>query len=141
MRGSIDPNDKVGAGGIGEAHFITGGVELPYAIHFENLPTASAAARDVVITDQLNAAVFDLNTFSFGPVSFGDKIIFPSPGLTQFTANVDLRPAKPIFMRVTASLNTNTGLITWLFNTLDPATGKPPDDPLLGFLPPNVNSP
>jgi uncharacterized protein (TIGR03437 family) len=140
-RTANDPNGKVGPGGVGQAQYVTGTLPLPYIVYFENLDTASLPAQDVVITDQLNTALLDLGTFSFGPIAFGDKLILPPPGLTLFTANVDLRPAKPIFVRVTAGLNPNTGLITWQFNTLDPATGMPPDDPLLGFLPPNVNSP
>lgn len=76
-----------------------------------------------------------------GLIAFGDEIAFPPPGATQFTADVDLRPATPIFVRVTAGLDTNTGVVTWQFTSLDPVTGLPPDDPLVGFLPPNVNSP
>jgi hypothetical protein len=140
-RASWDPNDKVGTEGIDAARFVTGAVELPYAVYFENLPTASLPARDVVITDQLDPALVDLGTFSFGPIAFGDELITPPAGLTQFIVDVDLRPAKPVFVRVTAGLDTNTGVITWQFNSLDPVTGMPPDDPLVGFLPPNVHSP
>jgi hypothetical protein len=32
-------------------------------------------------------------------------------------------------------------LVTWRFTSLDPATGQLPEDPLLGFLPPNANPP
>jgi hypothetical protein len=34
-----------------------------------------------------------------------------------------------------------TGVVSWRFTSLDPDTGKPPDDPLAGFLPPNVTAP
>jgi hypothetical protein len=34
-----------------------------------------------------------------------------------------------------------TGIATWRFTSLDPATMLPTEDPLAGFLPPNVNSP
>ena len=39
-----------------------------------------------------------------------------------------------------AKLNKSNGQLHWTFRTLDPATGLPPDDPLVGFLPPNTSS-
>jgi hypothetical protein len=140
-RASLDPNDKVGVEGIDTARFVMGRVELPYAVYFENLPAASLPARDVVITDQLDPALFDFGTFSLGPIAFGDRLVTPPAGQTQFTTDVDLRPAQQLFVRVTAGLDTDTGVITWRFNSIDPATGSPPDDPTVGFLPPNVHSP
>ena len=38
-------------------------------------------------------------------------------------------------------LNLETGVITWRFRSLDPATLELPDDPDGGFLPPNQNAP
>jgi hypothetical protein len=54
---------------------------------------------------------------------------------------VDLRPAKNLIVRITAQLNPETGLLTYRFTSLDPATMQLPEDPLLGFLPPNKNPP
>jgi hypothetical protein len=36
---------------------------------------------------------------------------------------------------VTASINATGPVLTWVLNSLDPLTGKPPTDPLAGFLP------
>ncbi|HET9762691.1 MAG TPA: hypothetical protein VFR50_04210, partial [Casimicrobiaceae bacterium] len=41
----------------------------------------------------------------------------------------------------TAALDKTTGLITWRFTSIDPATGQLTEDPAAGFLPPNVNPP
>src|SRR5262249_29707555 len=35
----------------------------------------------------------------------------------------------------------STGLVTWQFTSLDPKTRELPEDPLAGFLPPNVRPP
>ena len=40
-------------------------------------------------------------------------------------------------MRVTANFDSQTGLATWTFASLDPSTQDVPSNPLLGFLPPD----
>ncbi|HEX8565073.1 MAG TPA: SBBP repeat-containing protein [Pyrinomonadaceae bacterium] len=136
---SMDPNDKLGAEGVGASRYIAGEEPLRYAVYFENKPDASAPAQDVVITDQLDAAKLDFDTFSLGLISFGkDKLIVPPSGLSEFTKDVDLRPANNLTVRINAKLDKTTGLLTWRFTSLDPVTMQPTEDPRAGFLPPNV---
>ncbi|MBI3988874.1 MAG: hypothetical protein HY347_04575, partial [candidate division NC10 bacterium] len=111
------------------------------AIFFENVETATAPAQEVVITDQLDVAKMDLSTFSLGLIAFGDKQVTPPPGMSEFTTDVDLRPEKNLLVRITAHVDPPTGLLTWRFTSIDPDTGLPPEDPLVGFLPPNKNPP
>jgi len=140
VRGSFDPNEKVGSRQAG-GEFVAGEEPLRYAVYFENDPDlATAPAQEVVITDQLDANL-DLDSFSFGPISFGDTLVVPVPGLSEFTRDVDLRPARDLLVRINARLDKTTGLLTWRFTSLDPVTQEPPADPLAGFLPPNVNPP
>jgi streptogramin lyase len=40
-------------------------------------------------------------------------------------------------VEVTANFDVNTGIVRWVFTSLDPQTLDVPDDPLAGFLPPN----
>lgn len=131
-----DPNAKVGPRGAGKAHYIQPNRPMPYTIMFENKPTASAPAREVVITDRLDGSKLDLLTFALGPVWFGDQVIAPPPGLRAWSGSVDLRPAKPAIVTVDAKLD-DSGLATWHFKTIDPATQTFPEDPLAGFLPAN----
>jgi hypothetical protein len=139
VRRSFDPNDKVGSRQAG-GEFIAGEEPLRYSIYFENDPVlATAPAQEVVITDQLDVAKLDLDSFSLGPISFGDRLVVPIPGLSEFTRDVDLGP--DLLVRITARLDKTTGLLTWRFTSLDPVTQEPPADPLAGFLPPNVNPP
>jgi hypothetical protein len=141
-RFSGDPNDKVGPHGYGAKHHIRpGDIPMPYTINFENMPTASAPAHDVRITDQLDASRLDLSTLSLGPVYFGDRIVSPPPGAQSWTDSIDLRPAKNAIVTINAHLNRETGLLTWEFSTTDPATGGQTDDVDAGFLPPNTNPP
>jgi hypothetical protein len=139
--GAYDPNDKLGSRGSSAAQYLAGGEPLRYTILFENLPTATAAAQEVIITDQLDGAKVDFDTFSLGPISFGDKTVVPPPGLSQYSTSVDLRPANDLLVGIEARLDKSTGIITWRFTSLDPLTAQLTEDPLAGFLPPNVNPP
>ncbi len=141
VQSSFDPNEKTGPSGAGEARFVTGENPISYTITFENLETANAAAQDVVVTDQIDGTSLDLSTFALGPIAFGTHVIPVPPGLTSFSGDVDLRPGIDLIARVNADFNASTGVATWRFFSLDPATGQPTEDPILGFLPPNVDSP
>jgi hypothetical protein len=139
---SWDPNDKAGPPGPGAQRFISGTEPLNYTILFENKPVATAPAQDVVITDQLDAAKFDLATFELGPVRFGHGFgATPPPGLSEWTTDIDLRPSQNLIVRVHAALDKTTGLLTWRFTSLDPATLQPTENAAAGFLPPNKNAP
>ena len=138
---AVDPNDKFGPAGTGAARHVPGASPLSYAVAFENKPDATAAAQEVVIADQLDVSKFDLGTFALGPFAFGDQRVEPPAGLKQFSVDVDLRPANNLIVRVNAGLDVATGLVTWRFISLDPATMLPTEDALAGFLPPNKTPP
>ncbi len=141
--GSFDPNDKIGPLSSSENKFIAAQQPLTYSVFFENLPSATAPAQSVTVTDQLNLANFDLQTLSLGPISFGTKQVVPIAGISplagvrEFNETVDLRPANNLLVRVNAHLNTTNGRLTWTFYSVDAATGLVTTDPLAGFLPPS----
>lgn len=137
---STDPNDKIGSPGPGTQHFIRGTEPVNYVILFENKPSATAPAQDVFVSDQLDVSKFDLSTFQLGSVNFGSTSIAPSPGSSQWTTDVDLRPKNNLIVRITAGLDVTTGLARWSFISLDPVTMLPTEDPLAGFLPPNTDA-
>ncbi len=135
--GSNDPNDKSGSSGSGMSHYFSGDAPYPYIIQFENKSSATAPAQEVVVTDQLDVSKFDLNTLSLNDINIGTKRLAPLPNTSAFFKDFDLRPTNNIITRITAALDRSTGIITWRFQSIDPATGLPTDDPLAGFLPPN----
>jgi len=138
---SRDPNEKVGSLGSGVVRYVSAEEPLRYAVFFENESAATAPARQVIITDELDPTQLDLSTFSFGPLAFGDQLITPDAGLTAFATRLDLRPKKNLIVDIDARLDPTKGVVTWRFTSLDPVTGQPPDDPQGGFLPPNINQP
>jgi uncharacterized repeat protein (TIGR01451 family) len=137
---SIDPNEKFGSSGVGSPRYVQGAI-LPYEVAFENKAVATAPAQEVVITDQLDTARFDLLTFEVGPITFGETVVIPPPGRRHFSSDVDLRPAKDLILRVSAGIELDTGTATWRFTSLDPGTMLPTQDPFAGFLPPNLVPP
>ena len=135
--GSLDPNDKEGPSGVGSARFLTGVQPITYSIYFQNKPNATAPAQTVTITDALNTNL-DLSTVTLGPITFPIQVITPPSipiSIAPFTTTVDLRPTTNLLVKINASLATTTGTLTWMFQSLDPATNQPPTDPLAGFLP------
>ena len=135
---SGDPNDKTGAQGVGPNQYISGDTPLPYAIEFSNLQAATAPAAKVVITDQLDLTNENLSTLTLGPISLPNLLVTPPQGVGNYFTTVDLRPGNNLLVAINANLNIATGLLTWTFQSLDPATNKPPADPTAGFLPPGT---
>jgi hypothetical protein len=136
--GAIDPNDKSGPIGDGSSsQWIRGTQALTYNLAFENQPTATLPAAQVVITDQLDSTKVNLSTFSLGLISFGGNTISVPSGATSFSTLYSLNSS--LSVQIKASLNTSTGLATWTFTSIDPSTGLPPTDPTIGFLPPDTD--
>lgn len=137
---SGDPNEI-----IGPADYVRTDQTLPYTILFENMPTASAPALEVIITQTLDSDL-DLSTFELGDIAFGAIIVDVPAGLSSFKTRVHMDAADniggaPLDVDIEAMLDFTTRVVTWQFSTIDPVTGDVPSNPLAGFLPPNVNSP
>ncbi|HPD32704.1 MAG TPA: isopeptide-forming domain-containing fimbrial protein, partial [Phycisphaerae bacterium] len=94
-----DPNDKVSHTGVNGC--IYGNETLRYIIHFENLPEATAAATDVVITDTLDENL-DYSTFTLVGSSHSSVL--------------------------TTNLSTETGVVTFTFRNINlPPNDTPPE--------------
>jgi hypothetical protein len=134
-----DPNDKFGPAGFGVSGFVAGDSVLPYRIDFENEASATAPARRVVVTDQLDANL-DWNTFELTEVGFGDNLITIPVGLQHYQTSVEMTYNGETFdVQIELGLDTSTGIITATFQSIDPNTNLPPDV-LTGFLPPEDGS-
>jgi CSLREA domain-containing protein len=136
-----DPNDKAGPLGAGTQQYVSGQQPLPYTVFFENEASASAPAQQVIVSDPLDGTNLDLSTLSLGPIIFGNNVVTPPPGVSQYSTQVDLRPNQNLIVGISAGLDLGTGVLTWQFTSLDPSTGLPTTDPALGFLPPNTSPP
>jgi RHS repeat-associated protein len=137
---SGDPNEMDGPGGAGPTNSVRNDATLGYTIRFENESDATAPAQIVVITEQLDANL-DWNTFQLGSFSFGNYTVTAPAGVDNFKARVDARSTVGVYVDIAAGLNHATGVVTWTFTAIDPATGDMVTDALAGFLPPNQVSP
>lgn len=136
---SSDPNEKVETQGVSDQHYISGLQPSRYSIYFENQPTATAPAQSVLVTDKLDTTKLDLSTFSLGLMEFGGQLVTPPSGVRSFDKDVDLRPGKNLIVRIHAALDPQSGIVTWKFTSIDPATNQPTTDPTAGFLPPDTD--
>jgi len=136
-----DPNEKVGPAGVGEEHVVEIGDDLQYIVYFENQSTATAPAQEVVVTDYLDEDL-DWSTLRISEIAWGDHIVTIAADTAAFYSREtvpDYRPevGKSWWVDVEVDVNYSSGRVRWTFQTLDPDTGDPPEDPLAGFLPPN----
>ncbi|MCZ8249497.1 CARDB domain-containing protein, partial [Microcystis sp. LE19-195.1E] len=130
-----DPNDIVGPAGFGDEKWIASQT-LPYTIRFENQASATAPAQTVYITHPLDSDV-DFRTFRLG--SFGwSGLTFNVPENRSFyNQRVDLTEEHGFLVDVFAGIDIQKGEAFWTLTTIDPETGETPENPLIGFLPPN----
>jgi hypothetical protein len=116
-------------------------VPFSYAIDFENLATASLAAQTVTVTDPIDTTKFDPATISLGPVVIGGEVIAtPPPGLRTWSTVADL-PDPSLKLGIDVAWVESTHQLRWTLTTLDAATGELPEDPVVGFLPPDTAPP
>jgi len=133
---SSDPNEKVGPAGVGNERWIAARSAMPYAVFFENLAAATAPAATVEVRDSLDTAL-DLTTFELRAIQFGETIVEVPGGQSSYETRVDLIASHGVVVDVSAALDIGSREVRWFFQSIDPATGEPPLDPLAGFLPPN----
>ncbi|HUF54301.1 MAG TPA: hypothetical protein VMR52_11085 [Dehalococcoidia bacterium] len=136
---SLDPNEKLGPRSAHGDRYLGDRQNIPYSILFENLETATAAAQEILITDELDEDTMDLATFELGPILFGHYSVAPPPGRQFFEREIDLRPEENLIIHVEAGLDGHTAY--WRLTSLDPDTRELPDGLLDGVLQPNVNPP
>src|SRR5262249_11672900 len=79
----------------------------------------------------------DWTTFQLGNFGFGSVTVQVPSGRSFYHTRLDETSTLGVFVDVTAGLDLNTGIVTWTFSALDPATLDLPMDPRIGFLPPD----
>jgi hypothetical protein len=140
-----DPNNLAGPPGVGGQRWMTGAQALSYVVSYDNEPSATAPAQQVIVTQPLGPNV-NLSSLSLLGITLPNSATSvqvpippnsfnPAAGVDEFTTNADLRPTQSLLVSVNAKLNRITRMLTLTFTSIDPSTGLPPFNPLVGFLP------
>jgi hypothetical protein len=113
---------------------------LPYTVQFTNPGTTPVG--EVRIITKLDGHL-DPHLFRLGDVQLGDIQIHVPDGVTYFQHDFDYTRSKGFILRVSAGLDSQpdamfhtSNTASWLFQAIDPATGKVLRDPAHGLLPP-----
>ncbi len=140
-RSSSDPNALYGPSGFGSSNFLAGthGL-LPYQIDFENSPTATAPVQEIVISDQLSSNL-NWSTFQLTGINFGNVTLAIPNGTQSYQTTAPFTWNGVTFnIQITSGIHTATGQVYATFVSIDPGTGLPPSNALVGFLPPEDGS-
>lgn len=136
---SVDPNDILGPDGVGDLKWVSVNDDLRYTIRFENdAALADAPAQVVRVTQQLDDDL-DFRTFRVGDFGFGDVFFDVPDNRPVYQDRLDLTEQFGIFVDVFAGIDVTTGEAFWELSSIDPLTNELPENPLVGFLPPNEN--
>ncbi len=133
--GSSDPNELTGPAGFGDQHFISLHSKIPYRIDFENYETATAPAQRVEVSNRI-PELLDWSTLELTEVGFGDRLLTVPAGQQHFDAIEQVTYNGEAFeVHIEAGINSSTGILHVIFQSLDPTSLLPPQV-LTGFLPP-----
>ena len=139
----MDPNEIRGTVGYDDPNsgdtlqWVSASQSLPYTIYFENDPElATAAAQRVEIRHQFHS-LGNLATFGIGSFGFGEHIFEVEGSPSSYQQRLDLTEAMGLYVDVIAGVDVVTNEAFWIFQSIDPATGLPPQGAEQGFLPIN----
>jgi hypothetical protein len=137
----MDPNEIIGTRGydaLGDTlQWVAATVSLPYTIYFENDPElATAAAQKVEVRHRLHAKA-DISTFAIGAFGFGSHVFTVEGNRSSYQQRLDLTQDMGIYVDVVAGIDIVAGEAFWILQSIDPATGLPPQGTQQGFLPVN----
>ena len=136
-----DPNEIIGTKGydaLGDTlQWVAATASLPYTIYFENDPElATAAAQKVEIRHALHPQA-DISTFAVGAFGFGSHVFTVEGNRSTYQQRLDLVEDMGIYVDVVAGIDIVANEVFWIFQSIDPATGLPPQGTQQGFLPVN----
>lgn len=133
-----DPNEMHGYVSESGSRYVSDEVmDVSYSIEFENSPEiANASAHRIIVSDTLDAHIFDLSSFKPTKVQIGDKIL-ELDGEQNLTKTIDMRPSIDAIAQVDLSYDPKAGIAQWTISSLDPMTMEETFDFMQGVLPVN----
>ncbi|MCC6235200.1 MAG: putative Ig domain-containing protein, partial [Verrucomicrobiales bacterium] len=110
-----------GPTGYGATNLVPSGASLPYSVRFAADETRTEAVNEIRVIQQLDADL-DARTFRLGDIRLGD-LVLAMPDRASFTAEYDFTSTLGYVVQVTAGVDVESRLATWLIRAIDPDTG------------------
>lgn len=129
----IDPNMIIGPEGVKEEKWVSVNDRMPYTILFENDTSATAPAKYVRITTPIEPKQDPL-TFELGSFGFNRQSFDIPQGTVSYYTRLDVRDSANLFVDLVAGYDQIRNEAFWEFQSIDPVTLLPSDEPLAGFL-------
>lgn len=138
---AVDPNEINGPVGYDSLQWMSVKDRHGYTVYYENDPDFATAPAQIVKIDlpvdsNLNIYSVRLGSFGFGQYNYE----VPPNTITYQKLLTDTEDSLNVHVRVTAGIDVVDHDVFWIFESLDPETGLPPEDALTGFLPVNDTS-
>ena len=130
---SNDPNAIIGPAGQPDVHWVSVKDRMPYTILYENSTEATAPAKYVRITTPIEPKQ-DAGTFELGSFGFNSTTFTIPTNTSAYYNRLDVRDSLGLFVDITAGYDQVNNVAFWEFQSIDPVTLAPPNDPLKGFL-------
>ncbi len=94
---------------------------------------ATAPAQYVRVSHVLDTSL-NVSSFRLGDIAFGDFFVDVPDNRAYYSTRVDVRDSLGVYVDVTAGINVVTREAFWILESIDPATGQEPTNPLVGLL-------
>ncbi len=130
---SNDPNAIIGPDGQPDVHWVSVKDRMPYTILYENSTEATAPAKYVRITTPIEPKQ-DAGTFLLGDFGFNTTTFSVPQNTSAYYNRLDVRDSLGLYVDITAGYDQMNNVAFWEFQSIDPVTLAPPNDPLKGFL-------
>lgn len=111
--------------------YVPAGVNLPYKLSFNNL-SATPTGQIRLVTEI--AQGFNAYSFRLGDLKIGDINIHLPEQRANFQGDFDFSATKGFILRVSAGVDVNTRVATWLIQAINPDTGEVLEDTTRGLL-------
>ncbi|WP_346949757.1 putative Ig domain-containing protein, partial [Dyella sp.] len=111
--------------------YVPAGTPLPYTFAFSN-PTGQGVGQ-IRIVSPLDADL-DPRSVRLGDLKIGDINIHIPADRANFQGDFDFTGSKGYILRVSAGVDAETGIATWLLQAIDPITGEAMQDASRGLL-------
>jgi len=134
---AVDPNEISGPVGYEASRWVARKDRLGYTILFENDPDFATAPAQVVRVNLPVDPHLNINTVRLGSFGFGAFAFDVPPNTSFYSRRLDVRDSLQVYVDVTAGIDVVKKEVFWIFESIDPLTGLPPEAGDVGFLPVN----